>query len=378
VNLLEFLEKTLSSKHSDKKPAPENMSKSILFALFTAVVAAQQSNWTQCPNAVNWNQWHIGAGGEAVYDVSEKTAILTIGCLSGQIFDEYSGHPGFSLYVRAPEFENAEVDITYLIPADESNHQSDKDASDFAKGLSTDASFVYQLSPGPAVTSWQLVFVNNNGWWNADFNFTMNLQTGVAKSTGVSAIVPRNDPAPAQYEAPLIAANNSASCKSGCTPTGKMDLADCAWYTTQKWLPDTYTAAAACACQLQGVKGALSDTAMCVRNYLMTNHKGTDYFSQELKTSLAEARATDCWVSPTGTAFCSLAFGQLVHKIVPLIYGLHKDAYSFCCCPGEPAPLWAWEAIFMTRMDNILKVPGACLVEAKLIESYGPCGCDDW
>lgn len=143
--------------------------------------------------------------------------------------------------------------------------------------------------------------------------------------------------------------NALADC--ACQPPTPIEDTNCDWYENSQeasWLPSNYARAAACACTLEGLDGANSDTARCVRHVVQESHKNEVYFSLEQKQSLSD-------------------FAQIAHQ-------LHVDAYRQCCCPGSPAERWAWDLVSLFG----LPATSLCSLEILAIQEYGPCGCEGW
>jgi hypothetical protein len=333
----------------------------------------------QCPNPDKID-FSIPPLHELIANLTGQHYWFSLDCLQGRIWDNWSGRPNFQFLVRAPAY-NAEADITEFAT----------DATRLQRGIMTATTFSYQLAPGPVVTQFQLVIRNRNLVWAANVQLTLTLRASQFVDVGSDLDrfeLKRIDSDShkkifdAQKESTLVALAPSPSnastlaCVPQCTPSGSIPLSECAWYRTQLWLPDTYSAAASCACTLEGTAGALSPTAQCVRNYLLESHKGTTYFSQSLKNELATLRSQDCWNTRFGEMCLLGTFWNRLDAVIPTVYKVHQDAYKTCCCPGQPAPLWAWKAIFVTRMNNLLHISG-CRFLIQQIQWQGPCGCDN-
>lgn len=381
---------------------------------------AQRMPFNTCPASPAgwpvsaWNFWHLPAGHQVKADLGSGT-VLSIDCLSGNIFDEYSGNPNFQLLLSAPKVR-AQLDLTPYV----------KDNSLLGQGIWLDASFVveYLGTNTSVLTDFQLIFINQNGYWNADFNFTLTYALdGATPAVAhfddhlpekllpsqdndekeameamphrilllVHSIQPLSDKT--NREQPFFKqANSSVSvlaqpsqqssqqpCVQSCTPQGNISLAQCSWYRGQSWLPWSYAAAASCACTLQGLPGQMSPTANCVRSYLLAAHQGDSYFSEAEKANYAGMFSQECNKFPNpGSCVMGNYYNAVINQMVPKVYQMHVNAYKTCCCPGSPASKPHWYMIFFGFLESFVWTNAGCSLEVQQIEKRGPCGCDGW
>lgn len=163
----------------------------------------------------------------------------------------------------------------------------------------------------------------------------------------------------------LAFGTNSNPCP--CKPYTSQQEIDCDSYlsdTELEWLPSGYARAAKCACQLSGLKGADSDSARCVREFVHNAHQSSSYFSESDKFALANAHGN---ALQQYRAIRSTRFSYKAHQ-------LHQDAYEACCCTHQPANQWTWDIV------SIIGLPTEklCDFEIHEIEEHGSCGCDGW
>ena len=137
------------------------------------------------------------------------------------------------------------------------------------------------------------------------------------------------------------------------TATGAADPAE---WSGGDFLPRTYQHAASCACS--GCASTRTGTCnrlwaldlpvtSCVRTALLRAHKALPAAFKRF----VRANASD------------------VDAYVKTFYDMHEAAYHGCCCPGKPAALWAWKAVFLA--GSLLP----CGVETDAILEAGRCGC---
>jgi len=133
----------------------------------------------------------------------------------------------------------------------------------------------------------------------------------------------------------------------------------CSWYTSStdsidpsQWeggdfLPIEYALNANCACGGVANSNPLWDgvAASCVRTSVLKAHQT---LPNEFKEELRNARDNGTLMNHT-------------HVYVDTLYELHTSAYEQCCCPGTPAPIQAWYAVFWFQFP--------CM---------GPAGIADW
>lgn len=177
-----------------------------------------------------------------------------------------------------------------------------------------------------------------------------------------------------------VAPDSPQACLAGCVPDpGNATTADCGWYSGagQEWLPWPYGQAATCACQLQGISDP-GPSASCVRSFLLAAHQGTSLFNATEKSALAALKAQECARGASNHTCSAQYWSTIVTDVAPRVYGVHKAAYAHCCCPGQPAPFWAWEVVL--TFDFGILPSGWCALglESLAIEAFGACGCDGW
>lgn len=156
------------------------------------------------------------------------------------------------------------------------------------------------------------------------------------------------------------------------------DISICEWYlkghaanvptNTNDWeggdfLPYSYVNAAFCAC----MGGTASDTpnplwktpiASCVRKEILRGH--IEDIPSDMKKSVRQSTIAD--KPPTV-------------PIVNTLYDIHVKAYKTCKCPGTPADLLAWEAVYSFTPGALMPCtvkPGG---ELFWILEAGRCGC---
>ncbi len=170
-----------------------------------------------------------------------------------------------------------------------------------------------------------------------------------------------------EQECPLP---STTSCVRNCSAAGEpVDLSICDWYIAPEqltWLPTAYAHSAHCACKLETVSGRLSNTAMCVRKFLIAVHQN---MSPDLKATMKSWKSQYC-----NDFMCDPQYLiQIETQFVPIAYKVHVQAYNNCCCPNNPAPYPYWMAL-MFNYKGITP----CAAIAGMIEAKGPCGCDYW
>jgi len=360
------------------------MSSNFIFIIFTVLwtVRGQQMAFKECPEhpsswpIQHWNRWHIMAGQQVAFDLGWGNAV-SINCISGNVFDEYSGQPNFQLVISAPKIRYAEFDLTPYV----NNNKN------LSQGIWLDTSFGVQY-PGTKAslnTNFNLLFRNQNSLWNADFNFTFTYGM-INNSQDFNGPIPpylsadNNNEANAEDVKASSGMNaTNMSCVAGCTPQGSMNVSDCSWYHSQQWLPLSYRAAASCACTLQDVPGRLSPTANCVRAFLRDAHQGTKYFSETEKEHYASLFRLECVFEPfPGGCIIGSYYDTVSALMVPTVYRIHVDAYQYCCCPHPPATMGWWYGVMFGRLHSLVWSKAGCAIEMDLIEKKGPCGCENW
>jgi len=124
----------------------------LLIVLFWSICSAQNPNCcvsSACNNgAFNWLEESVAAGSSRKAVIAHNQDKITIGCIGGEIWDHFSGHPKFSLILNTSSTSQT-WDITTRL------NESD---------------LTFQASQK---TDWALTFLNKNGIWNADFNLTI-------------------------------------------------------------------------------------------------------------------------------------------------------------------------------------------------------------
>jgi hypothetical protein len=173
-------------------------------------------------------------------------------------------------------------------------------------------------------------------------------------------------------------------CRRGCKPVpGNATRRSCAVYryginstdtsgvSRYSWLPYNYASAAYCACT--GLP--IAPSSNCVREALHQftfETNGSIFFPDTYREELGKMKRAYC--SPT--MWCDDTYYSYLNTtgFATRIYGMHVKAYSECCCPGAPAPEWAWEMI--VQMGSMLSL--SCPFEIWTIKTFGACKCDGW
>lgn len=157
--------------------------------------------------------------------------------------------------------------------------------------------------------------------------------------------------------------DNPKYCSCNGTPKPGYDKSVCTWYTRTNggndpniwaggdFLGVNYRVPANCACS--GGDDLLWNTAAasCVRTYLLNAHV-------QLNNTYKVYLHNSSWpLNILDAAF---------------FYEMHVNAYKSCFCPGTPAPLPMWYALFFG--GAVLPCNGKVSVTMSILE-FGRCGC---
>lgn len=209
-----------------------------------------------------------------------------------------------------------------------------------------------------------------------------------------------------------LSGEEEGQCRAGCTPIGDTSRAACAEYkqvatnfsnaSLSSFLPFNYAEAAFCACSLLP-SASQSRASACVRNKL---HNWTfraqvpSLFNDSYRATLLALKQAHCKATPlfeqretmfeqqtmsraelvqhntSDIVWCDAAYYNFLDStgFPARLYEMHAAAYSECCCPHGPAPLFSWALI--TRLGFALSY--VCDIEILSIEMFGKCGCQGW
>src|SRR5687767_3003786 len=121
------------------------MQSQLLFAFFILAIPAVATNY--CATGDNWESLHILPHINSVYSFNGVGKSFVFGCFGGKVWDKFSGHPKFTLYLEAVQTGQV-FDLSRFINATNLVYKSER------------------------WTDWRIVFENKNSLWNADLNFT--------------------------------------------------------------------------------------------------------------------------------------------------------------------------------------------------------------
>ena len=316
---------------------------------------------------------HLEHGQTQTFDIGGQTTPavgLLLECVEGKIWDLWSGHPSYDLYLWTS-------DNSVLF-----------DLSQYANGSSVNWKFgqgINQVLYATTPTTWYLNFTNQNGFWNADIDLYLSYKM-------IYGSVP-------VVEAPTCRAECNVSSSSFAPAevpgdrggSGPIPLSACADFTSAAalaWLPTSYAYQAQCNCLNQGSNGLDSPTLQCVRTYVYNAHfappttPSTFYFTAAVKAQLATYKSQQC---PGGTATniaCPLTYFDYL-LIPPSFYGVARqilqDAYAACCCPNTPTSAYDWFlAASIVPNTGAPNAQSCAVMQATLQARFAPCGCENW